>query len=370
MASQSTIPRQKEGRRKTSELFPDDVKKFIVTLKKNNRPYIEIVDEAKKEFPGLDVKLHHCREIVLSESAHVSLTIEEKYQIVRLKDEGQHTWKQIADMFNIRPKRAQDIYRKNKDKIVDYRNACIGVKATAKVNFISVVYLPNLICLFCQAITKKRTPIHELTEFFSSMEIDTAIELVHSAWQDVPEHTIARSFSKCHPDNTSELVDRKEKTAKEAAKLLKEDAEFCQLNRRMEAPYNLSDIEAMLTETTEDLVDISTLTQEQIATVRRAMGIVVEPESGTPAGGPVQTDEHRHKRQKTDHQGDDVVASLEDSPDVSVDSFDMSLYEPDTLKRDVCKLYNAIATADTGTRSRYHSFVNDLAHLISSVSKN
>ena len=92
MASQSTIPRQKEGRRKTSELFPDDVKKFIVTLKKNNRPYIEIVDEAKKEFPGLDVKLHHCREIVLSESAHVSLTIEEKYQIVRLKDEGQHTW--------------------------------------------------------------------------------------------------------------------------------------------------------------------------------------------------------------------------------------------------------------------------------------
>ena len=164
MASQSTIPRQKEGRRKTSELFPDDVKKFIVTLKKNNRPYIEIVDEAKKEFPGLDVKLHHCREIVLSESAHVSLTIEEKYQIVRLKDEGQHTWKQIADMFNIRPKRAQDIYRKNKDKIVDYRNACIGVKATAKVNFISVVYLPNLICLFCQAITKKRTPIHELTD--------------------------------------------------------------------------------------------------------------------------------------------------------------------------------------------------------------
>lgn len=164
MASRSTIPRQKEGRRKTSELFPDDVKKFIVTLKKNNRPYIEIVDEAKKEFPGLDVKLHHCREIVLSESAHVSLTIEEKYQIVRLKDEGQHTWKQIADMFNIRPKRAQDIYRKNKDKIVDYRNACIGVKATAKVNFISVVYLPNLICLFCQAITKKRTPIHELTD--------------------------------------------------------------------------------------------------------------------------------------------------------------------------------------------------------------
>ena len=164
MASQSTIPRQKEGRRKTSELFPDDVKKFIVTLKKNNRPYIEIVDEAKKEFPGLDVKLHHCREIVLSESAHVSLTIEEKYQIVRLKDEGQHTWKQIADMFNIRPKRAQDIYRKNKDKIVDYRNACIGVKATAKVNFISVVYLPNLICLFCQAITQKRTPIHELTD--------------------------------------------------------------------------------------------------------------------------------------------------------------------------------------------------------------
>ena len=164
MASKSTIPRQKEGRRKTSELFPDDVKKFIVTLKKNNRPYIEIVDEAKKEFPGLDVKLHHCREIVLSESAHVSLTIEEKYQIVRLKDEGQHTWKQIADMFNIRPKRAQDIYRKNKDKIVDYRNACIGVKATAKVNFISVVYLPNLICLFCQAITKKRTPIHELTD--------------------------------------------------------------------------------------------------------------------------------------------------------------------------------------------------------------
>lgn len=210
----------------------------------------------------------------------------------------------------------------------------------------------------------------DLNEFFSSMEIDTAIELVHSAWQDVPEHTIARSFSKCHPDNTSELVDRKEKTAKEAAKLLKEDAEFCQLNRRMEAPYNLSDIEAMLTETTEDLVDISTLTQEQIATVRRAMGIVVEPESGTPAGGPVQTDEHRHKRQKTDNQGDDVVASLEDSPDVSGDSFDMSLYEPDTLKRDVCKLYNAIATADTGTRSRYHSFVNDLAHLISSVSKN
>ena len=133
----------------------------------------------------------------------------------------------------------------------------------------------------------------DLNTFFSSMEIDIAIDLVHSAWQEVPEHTIARSFSKVYPENPSELVDRKDKSVKEAAKALKGDQEFSELNRHLKVPYQLGDIEAILTETTEDMVDITTLTDEQIATVRQSMGIVVDES----AVGPLQAEVHRRKRQ-------------------------------------------------------------------------
>src|SRR5699024_3556893 len=112
----------------------------------NGKPYSEIVTDANQEFPGLNVKMHHCREIVLAMSAHVSLTIEDKHEIIRLRDEENKSWKQIADKYNIRSKRAQAIYRGNKEKIENYRKACLGTKATAKV--ISIHCLSNLTCIF------------------------------------------------------------------------------------------------------------------------------------------------------------------------------------------------------------------------------
>ena len=153
-----------KGRRKASECFPDDVKEFIVNMKSDNKPYVEIVEETKKKFP---------------------------------------------------------VNRSFKS-----------------------IYLKKLMRKAIEACDAGQ----DLNTFFSSMEIDIAIDLVHSAWQEVPEHTIARSFSKVYPENPSELVDRKDKSVKEAAKALKEDQEFSELNRHLKVPYQLGDIEAILTD--------------------------------------------------------------------------------------------------------------------------
>ena len=116
-------------------------------------------------------------------------------------------------------------------------------------------------------------------------------------------------------------------------------------------------------------MDITTLTDEQIATVRQSMGIVVDES----AVGPLQAEVHRRKRQKTQHFDDEdsdatiiddsleTTASFEESFDLSDQDF--------VLKRDISRLYNSLAAADTGTRSRYHNFVNDLTTLLTNFRK-
>ena len=122
---------------------------------------------------------------------------------------------------------AEAFYRDNKNKIVNYHNACVGVRDSDKVILI-LWFVYKIWSAFSRlGDNHDPHPIHELidvsdvetvnqsfksiylkeltreaikasdagldiNQFISSMEIDTAIELVHSSWQELPETTIAR----------------------------------------------------------------------------------------------------------------------------------------------------------------------------------
>ena len=170
-----------KGRRKASECFPDDVKEFIVNMKSDNKPYVEIVEETKKKFPGLVVKLHHCREIVLANSAHVSLTVEDKFFVP---------------------------FKRNYAASLDIPQKCILLMDNAPVHGrninedvldVEVIFLPpnttSLLQPMDQTVNRSFKSIYlkklmrkaieacdageDLNTFFSSMEIDIAIDLVH-----------------------------------------------------------------------------------------------------------------------------------------------------------------------------------------------
>ena len=131
-------------RLKTSETFPEDVKKLVVEMKDTKSTYEEITREVNRRFPTLKAKMYQVRQVYLERTAFVSLTIPQRLEIINLRDTGL-SWQQIADKFNIKKERARDIYKK-REELSLYEKACVRATITGKVNIETFKSTFMLIC--------------------------------------------------------------------------------------------------------------------------------------------------------------------------------------------------------------------------------
>ena len=73
----SLVVKPKHKRKKASDTFPEEVKQFIIDMKKDDQSYSDVVRQANLKFPALQLKMHQAREVILASQAYVQLDIDQ-----------------------------------------------------------------------------------------------------------------------------------------------------------------------------------------------------------------------------------------------------------------------------------------------------